>query len=275
MSPAFTLTLLLALPALAQRPAAAEADGILERGREKALAYAKSLPDFVCTAIIQRNKLTQTPSVSLERGLPSPVSGALSWVPIDKLTVRLTFFQQKEDHKLELVNGQPTTLQYKSLEIGATSTGEFGGMLMKIFDPSSQASFHWESWKKASKQRVAVYSYAVAAAHSRFFVERGQRSRQVNRAVVGFRGTVEIDTETADVLHFDYAATGIPMHVGLTRSATSVDFDWVDVGGNPYLLPVRSETELEGPQLALKHAIEFRAFGKFGASSTVDFGGGK
>jgi hypothetical protein len=82
MSPAFTLTLLLALPALAQRPAAAEADAILERGREKALAYAKSLPDFVCTAIIQRNKLTQTPSVSLERGLPSPVSGALSWVPV-------------------------------------------------------------------------------------------------------------------------------------------------------------------------------------------------
>jgi hypothetical protein len=92
---------------------------------------------------------------------------------------------------------------------------------------------------------------------------------------VGFHGTVEIDTETGDVLHFDYTADNIPRTVGLTRSVTSVDFDRVDVGGSPYILPVRAETELEGPNLAGKNGIEFREFRKFGASSTVDFGAGK
>jgi hypothetical protein len=263
------LTLLLALPVLAQRPAAADADAILERGREKALAYTKSLPDFVCTEIIQRYKLSRTAVL-----LPtqSAASMAPSWAPVDKLTVRLSFFQQKEDHKLELVNDQPTTLHYDSLDIGVTATGEFGGMMKQIFDPESQASFHWETWKKASKHRIAVYGYTVAADHSHFFVERRLRSGEVNRAVVGFHGTVEIDTETGDVLHFAYTADGIPKTVAFTRSATSVDFDRVDIGGSPYILPVRSETELEGPQLAVKDAIEFRAFGKFGASSTVDFG---
>ena len=173
------------------------------------------------------------------------------------------------------MNGQPTTLQYISQDIGVAATGEFGGMLKRIFDPASQASFHWESWKRPRKHRIAVYGYVVAKDHSRFFVERGSPSGEKHRAVVGFHGTVEIDTETGDVLHFDYTADGIPTAVALTRSATSVDFDRVDIGGNPYILPVRSETELEGPNLALKNASEFRAFGKFGASSTVDFGVGK
>lgn len=269
------LALLFALPALAQRPAAADAAAILEKGREKALAYAKSLPDFVCTEIVQRYKLGQPPvSFPALRGA-SAASIAPSWAPIDKLTVRLSFFQQKEDHKLELVNGLPTTLQYASQDIGVTATGEFGGMLKHIFDPASQAAFHWEGWKKDRKHRVAVYGYMVAADHSRFLVEGGSRSGEVNRAVVGFHGTVEIDTETGDVLHFDYTADGIPTSVALTRSATSVDFDRVDIGGNLYLLPVRSETELEGPKFAIKNAIEFRAFRKFGASSTVEFGVGK
>jgi hypothetical protein len=281
MSPARAVTriaalaLWLALPALAQKPAAADADAILERGREKALAYAKSLPDFVCTEIIQRYKLSRTDAAFPARSVVSAASVAPSWAPIDKLTVRLSFFQQHEEHTLELVNDQPTTLQFDSRDIGVTATGEFGGMMKHIFGPASQASFHWVSWKKAGKHRVAVYSYTVAAGHSRFFVERGTRGGQVNRAVVGFHGTVEIDTETGDVLHFAYTADGIPTTVALTRSATSVDFDRVDIGGNPYILPVRSETELEGPQLAIRNVIEFRAFGKFGASSTVDFGAGK
>jgi len=259
-------------PVALPKAAASDAAAILERGREKALAYAKSLPDFVCTEIIQRYKRGQTAVLFPGRVGASTAPGTPSWEPIDRLTVRLSFFQQKEDHKLELVNDRPTTLQYDSLDIGVTVTGEFGGMLKQIFDPASQASFHWRSWKKAGKRRLAVYGYTVAAAHSRFFVERGPRSGEVNRAVVGFHGTVEIDTETGDIFHFDYTATGIPMSVALTHSATSVDFDRVEVGGSSYVLPVRSETELEGPKLAVKNAIEFRAFGKFGASSTVNFG---
>jgi hypothetical protein len=280
MSPALAVTrigalaLLLAPPALAQRPAATDAEAILERGREKALKYSKSLPDFICTEIIQRYKRQPPVQLPALRGVTATYS-APSWAPFDKLTVRLSFFQQKEDHKLELVNGQPTTLQYVSQDIGVTATGEFGGMLKHIFDPASQAAFHWESWKKARKHRVAVYGYVVAVDHSRFLVEDGSRSDEEHRAVVGFHGTVEIDTETGDVLHFDYTADAIPTTVGLTRSATSVDFDRVDIGGKAYILPVRSETELEGPKFAIRNAIEFRAFRKFDSSSTVEFGVGK
>jgi VWFA-related protein len=260
-------------PALAKRASAPpDAEAILEKGREKALAYARSLPDFVCTEVIQRYQMETTNRLPL-RGGAGPASST-DWAPMDKLTVKLSFFQQKEDHKLELVDGMPTKLQYDSLDVGVTATGEFGGMFRHIFEPDAQASFHWESWKKVRNRRVAVYGYTVAADHSQYFVEHGARGGEVQRAVVGFHGTVEIDSETGDVLHFDYAADHIPAAIRLTRAATAVDFDVVDVGGSTYLLPVRSETELDG-QNSLKNDTEFRAYGKFAATSTVDFGAGK
>ena len=119
---------------------------------------------------------------------------------------------------------------------------------------------------------AAVRVVVAAADHSQYFVEHGARGGEVQRAVVGFYGTVEIDSETGDVLHFDYTADHIPAAIPLTHAATALDFGVVDVGGSPDLLPVRSETELDG-QNSLKNDTEFRAFGKFAATS--DFGAGK
>jgi hypothetical protein len=59
---------------------------------------------------------------------------------------------------------------------------------------------------------------------------------------VGFHGTVETDSETGEMLHFDSLADRIPVALELTSASTAVDFDVVDVGGTPCLLPVRSET---------------------------------
>jgi len=110
---------------------------------------------------------------------------------------------------------------------------------------------------------AAVRVVVAAADHSQYFVEHGARGGEVQRAV---------DSETGDVLHFDYTADHIPAAIPLTHAATAVDFGVVDVGGSPDLLPVRSETELDG-QNSLKNDTEFRAFGKFAATS--DFGAGK
>jgi hypothetical protein len=262
-----------ASPVLVKKASApAEASDILEKGREKALAYARSLPDFVCTEVIQRYRMQTTDRLTLP-GVPGRTS-RMDWTPIDKLTVALSFSQQKEDHRLELVDGAPTKLQYDSLDIGVTSTGEFGGMIRHIFDPDARASFHWEGWKKVRDRRVGVYGYTVAADRSQYFVEHRARGAEVRRAVVGFHGTVEIDSETDDVLHFDYTADHIPTAIKLTHTATAVDFDLVDVGGSPYLMPVRSETELDG-QNSFRYHTEFRAFGKFAVASTVDFGADK
>jgi hypothetical protein len=241
-----------------QRPSDADAAAAIERGRQKALDYAKSLPDFVCTELIHRYSDTR------QRG---------NWTPVDVLTIKLSYFEQNEDHKLVLINGQPATQTYASL-YGAVGVGEFGGTLHSIFDPLSKASFQWQSWKTVRKHRVAVYSYVVEAANSRYVLVTGDHDNP-RKAVVGFHGVLEIDSETSATLHFTYAADHIPKPLELDSAITKVDYDYAQVGGRDYLLPSKSETEMHSPRIWMWNQVDFRQYSKFGSESVITFGDGK
>jgi hypothetical protein len=240
-------------PARAQRPSDSDSAALIERSRQKALDYTRSLPDFVCTEVVRRSTSTI----------------AHIWAPADTLTIKLSYFQQAEQHKLEQIDGKPTERKYEDLE-AATSKGEFGGTLRVIFDPASEAAFDWESWKNVRNRRIAVYQYAVSAAHSPYSLKTDNRS-----AVVGIYGVLEIDNETGEVLHLTYVAYDIPKKLDLQSAVTSVDYDLADVGGREYLLPVRSETEIHGSRMWARNKMEFREYRKFSADSTIEFGVGK
>lgn len=249
--------LLCAALAWGQQPADAGSGALIERSRQKALDYTNSLPDFVCSEIVRRYQA------------PAGVLSFASWVHTDTLTVKLSYFQKGESHKLELIDGKPTDRKYEALG-GATSTGEFGGILRTIFDPASSAAFDWESWKTVRKHRIAVYQYAVSAANSPYYVKHLDR-----KAIVGIHGAVEVDTETGEVLRLTCIAYDIPKQLDLQVSTATVEYDLASVGGKNYLLPVRSETELRSSDLSTRNKIEFREYRKFSADSVVDFGTGK
>jgi hypothetical protein len=255
-----TLVCLLAWtsPAWPQRPSDADAAAAIEQSRQKALAYTRSLPDFVCTEVIRRYVDRR------ERG---------EWTLTDRLTVRLSYFQHIEEHKLMLINDQPTNRDFSSLE-GATGEGEFGGTLESIFDPQSQAAFRWESWKNVRKHRAAVYSYVVPLEHSRYLLVAGKPG-EARQAVVGFHGVLEVDAESGEVLHFTYLADHIPKDLSVSYALTTVDYDFADVGGREYLLPARSETEMRGLNLSVRNQMEFRDYRKFSSDSTITFGPAK
>jgi hypothetical protein len=254
------LVLLLACSALAwsQKLSEADAQAMIEKTRQKALAYSGSLPDFVCTEIIHRY---------------SDVRQRAQWSPLDKLTIRLSYFQQTEDHKLMLIDDKPTSQSYLNLA-GATGVGEFGTTLYSIFDPNSQATFHWETWKNIKKRRTAVYDYMVLVANSRYILVSGVPGNS-KQAIVGYHGVLEIDAETSEVLHFTYLADHIPKDLIVEYALTAVDYDLADVGGRPYLLPARSQTEMRSPKLSLWNQTEFRDYRKFSTESTITFGDGK
>jgi hypothetical protein len=274
---------LLSLVALgwAQKPSNGDAAALIEKSRRRTLAYSASLPDFVCTEVIWRYRqgaAVAAVAVPSAKGGPVQVAevrtSAASWIPLDKLTVKLSYFHQQETHQLVLVNGKPTSLTYDSMNAGAITSGEFGGILKSIFEPASQASFHWERWKNERGRRVAVFKFEVDAAHSNYYLEHRVGS-DVRRAIVGYHGTVEIDSEAGEVLHFDHVADHIPKELDYSNEATSVDYDFTEIVGRKYLLPSHSVTELSGTNLERKNESEFREYGKFEASSSVDFGTGK
>jgi hypothetical protein len=255
---ALLLGFLTSIPlAWGQKPSDADSAALIEMSRQKALEYVQSLPDFVCNEVVRRYSAAAD---------GHRVGG---WVATDTLTIKLAYFQQKEEHKLELINGKPTDRKYFELS-GGTGTGEFGGVLRMIFHPDSQGAFEWQSWKNVRKHRAAVYEYAVSAAHSPYYLQT-----QGREAAVGLQGVLEIDSETGEVLHFTYIAYDIPKELKMQSAVTSVDYDFADVGGRSYLLPVRSETELHGETLWARNKMEFREYRKFSADSVIDFGVGK
>ncbi len=249
-----------------QRPSEAEATALVEKSRDRALAYARSLPDFVCTEVVRRFSEAKP---HMAWGV-TPVPAARSWTPLDKLTIRLSFFQLSEEHKLILLNGKPTDQTYDSLA-GGTTAGEFGGTLYNIFDRDAQTAFQWESWKTVRHHPVAVYRYSVEAAHSHYMVANAAVD-DTYRAIVKFHGSVDVDRETGEVLHLTYVADQIPNEVGVDKVSTTVDYDFADVAGRSYLLPSRSETEILSPGLAVMNQMEFRDYRKFSVDSTIEFG---
>lgn len=244
--------------ALPQRPSEADAASAIEKSRAVALEYGRSLPDFVCTEVVHRSTDVR------QRG---------GWVPEDTLTVKLSYFEQKEDHKLTLIDGKPTARTYSSLD-GAVGVGEFGGTLQSIFDLKSAASFHWESWKNVHKHRAAVYAYAVEPAHSSYVMVTGTPGN-THKGIVGYHGVLEIDRETGEVLHFTYEADHIPKELLVDFARTTVDYDFADVGGRDYLLPASSETEIRSPHLSVRNQMSFREYSKFSSDSIITFGDGK
>ena len=268
----FGLLMVRATLAAPQRPSETDAVAAVEKARSVALAYGKSLPDFVCTEVV--NRYTDP---SLRRGLQDVTEQAAdlqignhAWARTDTLTVKLTYFEHKEDHKLVSINGKPSTQAYASQE-GAVGIGEFGDMVENIFSPKSEARFRWQSRKTVRGRTVSVYSYVVDPSHSKYAITSGAPG-SVRRVIVGFHGVVELDGEAGAILHFTYEADHIPRTLGVDDATTVVDYDRVDIAGADFWLPVSSETETRGPEMALRNQVEFRQYQKFTSDSSVSFG---
>jgi hypothetical protein len=250
--------------ALAQPPPEADGAAILERGRKAALDYSLSLPDFVCTEVVYR----YTEPYGGRQILPAGASSG-GWNLTDTLTIQLGYFEQKEEHKLTLIDGKPTDRTYASLG-GSLGFGEFGGMLHSIFNPSSEASFRWVSWKTVRRRRAAVYAYAVQQPHSSYRLV-SRVSGGLRTALVGYHGEMEIDRETGAVLGFTYEADSIPKELLWESAITTVTYDFTAVGGQSYLLPASAETVMRGPAKSTRNRMEFRKYGKFTSDSVITF----
>ncbi len=255
----------------AEKPSAADAAALIEKSRQKSLAYTQSLPDFVCTELVSWYRPGATMRVLLGGGVVTD-SGS-KWLPLDKMTVSLSYFQQNESHELKLLNGKPTDRKFNSADLGVTSTGEFGGILRSIFDPDSRTSFRWKSWKEAGGRTLGVYAYEVEQTHSNYFVETGQPGKS-RRAFVGFHGTLEIDPGTGDVIRLDHIADNIRSGP-VVKAVTEIDYGVVEVAGNRYLLPVDSQTTLNRKTGDLKEEAQFSDYRKFEVGSKMEFGAEK
>jgi hypothetical protein len=244
---------LLCLPAAAQRPTPEEQRRTLDTARDIAVHYSSKLPDFICTEQVQRTDRT-SPTV----------------IKADRLTLQLSYFGQKEKQKLVALNGNRTEQPLESLD-GLITGGEFGSLLLGVFDPSSAADFQWKESSNIRKRRAAVYTYRIARAHSHYILGHRQGTGNMVEVAAGYHGEVALDSETARVLRLTATADDIPKDSGILQSSVEVDYDFINVAGHAYLLPSHSEAHMERSYRQIANTVAFVDYLKFEAESTIDF----
>ena len=251
------LGLLICGISVAQRPSPEQQRRTLDAAREAALHYSAALPDFICTENVQR---------------VASVAGAHN-TTTDKLTIQLSYFGQKENYKLVAIDGKQTGQSLESLG-GLVSGGEFGSLLLRVFDPVSAADFEWKGWSTIRKRRAAVYNYRIPRARSHDMLGYRTDSGAMATAAAGYHGEVAIETANGDspmVLRVTAQADDIPKESGILESSSEVDYDFIDVAGRKYLLPVRAEAEMGRPNRSMKNLVVFGSYRKFEADSSIVF----
>lgn len=231
-------------------PSLAEQRRVIEQAREYALSYTKHLPDFICTQVTRR--------------YVDP-NGLEFWQQADVITARLTYFEQHEEYKVVLVNNRVTEASMDSLG-GATSTGEFGSMLRELFEPETQTEFQWERWATLRGRRAHVFSYQVAQPRSHWHVNYQKRIE----IVPGYRGLVYVDRDTLSVLRITLEAL-LPPSFPLQQAASTLDYDFAEISGGLYMLPLKAVVRMREGRLLLKNEVEFRLYRKFTAEATITF----
>ena len=243
-------------PKVRPAPPYEEQQKIIREAREYALSYSKNLPDFICLQVTRRY---------LDRHYKPGTEG--SWSVSDRLAEKLTYFDQKE--KYEAISHNDTSLYGKAAESfgGALSRGDFGTLLREIFEPESDAEFHWERWANLdNKHWFHVYTYQIDQAHSHETISH-DNNEQVTAA---FHGEVFIE-EGANVVWRVVVDPDPPASFPVQNIHQVLDYRYVALSGQQFLLPVNGWVIMRADGVGSKNEIDFRSYRKYSADTSITF----
>ncbi len=248
-------------PAQAPPPSSEEQAAILDGVRAYALAYSKNLPDFICTQVTRRFVAPRPGTRYGGRADSEP-----SWQGPDVLTIRLSYFEQKEDYKLIMQNDTITTQDYKTLG-GATTSGDFGSMTKEIFERATQAHFQWDHWATLRSQLAMAFAYRVEQARSQWHIVY---DRQMD-IVPAYRGLVYVDPKSREIVRVTLEAENLPPSFPVKMAQSILDYDYADLSGQRFLLPLKAQTLMAADDYMSRNDTSFHNYRKYSAESVLKF----
>ncbi len=252
-------------PVVYQLPSAKESALVLEKSREATLTAVNEMPDFVVKQMIQR---------------AYAFAGTNNFKSLDRLVVAVSYRSPDisgangaEEYKILSINGvvqsEPKARQsYDEVE-GTSSTGEFVTVLATIFKPENETKFDPIDTDLVREHKTIVYSFTIGK-------EKAPESisySHVNSTVTGMIGKIWIDRETFRVLRVESNASEIPSDFEVRAAKRIIDYDWVTIANEKYLLPLLSDVRLisrEGKELyETRNLIRFKEYQKFGSDVKI------
>ncbi len=215
-------------PTAFQLPSAKESALALEKSREATLTAVTEMPDFVVKQVIQRG-------VSY--------AGTNNFKNLDRLLVAVSYRSPDvsgangaEEYKVLSVNGvaQPAPKARSSYEEveGTSSTGEFVTVLATIFKAENETKFEPIDTDIIRERKAIVYSFTISAEKKPESISYAR----IDSTVTGMQGKIWIDRQNFRVLRVESNASEIPIDFKVRAAKRTIDYDWVTIAGEKYLL---------------------------------------
>jgi hypothetical protein len=249
----------------------ADQSSVLESARTLAIQYTHVLPDFICTQTTHRSTgRNGDNSANMGAGISgrSPIASmaGASGYSSDVIEEQLTYVGGKESYEVLTVNGKKVHgvdhLRFK----GAISEGEFGSLLVEIFDPTSHTAFTWGRAANVHGRHAWMYDFVVPKESGTEVIARDSDKE----ILVAISGKVSIDPKTKDVLEIS-SNLDLPPNFPIRIAQRSIEFAPREIAGKSYNLPTRSLVHMEDSKSVYDNRIDFTDYHRFASESTIHF----
>jgi len=246
-------------PITAALPSEADALELLARTRTATHAATEAMPDFVVKQLVTR-------SYALGK--------TNSWISLDRLTIAVSFRAAAgEEYKVLTINGAPPNKEsseasnYSQQVGGSTSAGEFASTLALTFEEDRKTTFKLVDTDMLRGRSALIFQYQVELGSSALRVSIGDL-----KGIVAYHGRVWIDRELNRVLRFEIIIDP-PETFRTTAASQLIDYDWVTIADQKYLLPVEADVRISSPERAevftTRNLIRFRGYQKYGTDVKI------
>jgi len=224
---------------------------VISAAREAAASFTRELPNFVVEQITTRYSGSRVVD---------------NWRAVDVVTADVTSVNGQEDYKNIKVNGRPTTRPEDS---GSWSTGEFQITLDDILSPMTAATFTPDGDDRIAGRATYVYKLSVEQPRSHWTLV-APSGRKYSPA---YRGAIWIDKVTGRVLRIEQRAVGMPRDFAYDKTESALEYGFVYIEGEKYLLPVESVNMacMTGTTQCSKNVLQFKNYRKFGSDTKITF----
>jgi hypothetical protein len=130
---------------------------------------------------------------------------------------------------------------------GLVTRGEFGPILSTVLLDAAQSKLTWSHWEEGADGLEAVFSYAVPAQKSHYYVYAnsiddftvGASTSHEYHELAGYHGEIAVDPASGAIRRLVLEADLAPDDPFL-RSAIAVKYGAVEIGGKSFICPVKS-----------------------------------
>lgn len=222
---------------------------VLQNARHAASIFANGLPDFLVDQVTVRSK---------------GMGGA--WIPADTVTAEVAYTGGQEQYRSVKINGKAAEGGIE--KTGAWSTGEFVTTILDLLSPNTDASFKRGGDERVAGRTALVFDFSVTQAntHWRIVAPGG------GECMVGYGGRLWVDKASSRVLKVEQRATALPAHCVAASAESVVEYGFVKIAGEEFLMPVRSLATACGRDGGcFRNELKFENYRKFSAASKVSY----